>query len=123
MDRRARYQSHRSTLGQVSAGLMAQAARVTLEPTAGDVKAQGVRLADIFIFGPLMLYAGMGKDTPQWVKVGMLLLGGGTIIYNLVNFFEVARREGDQLSGMTSGPVDQARAESLKRQLDAAGVS
>lgn len=89
--------------------------------TVGDVKAQSVRLADMLVFGPMMLYAGLGKTTPKWVKFGMVVIGAGTIIYNLLNYLEVSRRkraagiviEGDSvtdaipagLSGMEAGPM------------------
>lgn len=118
-EQRARHHA-RQDLGQVSPVTAAQAARAVLEPTPGDVKAQGVRLADVFIFGPLMLYAGLGRETPQWLKLGMILLGAGTIIYNLVNFMEISKRQGG-LAGMATGPIDRARAEALKRQLEMAG--
>ena len=106
-------------LGQTDTTTAAIAARATREATPEDVKAQGVRLMDIFVFGPLMLYAGLDKAPPKWVKVGMLIIGGGTIIYNLVNFLEISRRTGGLagLAGMAVGPIDRARAEALKRAL------
>lgn len=117
--RRRPRQPAQGTLGQGAATVAAVAARETLDPNVGEVKAQGVRLADIFVFGPLMLYAGLGRDPPQWVKIGMLLMGAGTIIYNAVNWFEISRRSGD-LAGMATGPVDRARAEALKRRIEMA---
>jgi len=113
-------------LGQISPVLAAEGARQAIDIAEGEVKAQGVRLADIFVFGPLMLYAGLGKETPQWLKLGMIIIGAGTIVYNLVNFMEIAKREGlpatmSGLAGMATGPIDRARAEALKRQLDMAG--
>ncbi len=107
------------TLGATDPTQAAVVARVAREPTAGDVKAQGVRLMDIFVFGPLMLYAGLDKEPPKWVKIGMLIIGGGTIIYNLVNYLDVARRNVsvEGLTGMSVGPIDRARAEALKRAL------
>ena len=109
-------------LGQLSQVLAAEGARQAIEVAQGEVKAQGVRLADIFVFGPLMLYAGLGKDTPQWLKLGMVIIGGGTIVYNLVNFMEIAKRNGlaatmSGFAGMATGPIDRARAEALKRQM------
>ncbi len=105
--------------------------------TVGDVKAQPVRMADVLVFGPLMIYSGLGKATPQWVRVGMVIIGVGTILYNLSNYFAVERRkvqsgvspdaaviEGELLpglSGMESGPMHKAsdlhRPINLVRQL------
>jgi hypothetical protein len=73
-----------------------------------DVKAQPVRLADVFVFGPLMIYSGLGKATPNWLRVGMVIIGAGTIVYNLYNYFEVERRKVSALSGMEAGPMHKA---------------
>lgn len=64
-----------------------------LAATPGDVKAQGIRLGDIFIFGPLMIYSAFGKNPPEWMKATMLAVGVGTIIYNTLNFAEIERRK------------------------------
>lgn len=64
-----------------------------LAATPGDVKAQGIRLGDIFIFGPLMIYSAFGKNPPEWMKATMLTVGVGTIIYNALNFAEIERRK------------------------------
>ena len=61
--------------------------------TVGDIKAQPVRMADVLVFGPLMIYSGLGKKTPNWLRVGMVVIGAGTILYNLANYFEVERRK------------------------------
>ena len=95
--------------------------------TVGDVKAQTVRIGDMLVFGPLMIYAGLGKTPPPWVQVGMVIIGVGTIAYNLINYLEVEKRkrvagiipegagvEGEilpGLSGLTSGPMAKARPE------------
>ena len=55
-------------------------------------------MADVFVFGPLMIYSALGKSTPKWVRTGMLIVGVGTIVYNLVNYFEIEKRVG--LSGI-----------------------
>lgn len=66
--------------------------------TVGDIKAQSVRMADVWVFGPLMIYSALGKSTPTWVRAGMLIVGIGTIAYNLYNYFAIERRA--QLSGI-----------------------
>lgn len=57
-----------------------------------DVKAQPVRLLDVFVFGPLMVYAGT-KVRRRWLKWSMIGLGAGTSLYNLRNYQTVARRQ------------------------------
>lgn len=64
-----------------------------LSATPGDVKAQGIRLGDILIFGPLMIYSAFGKNPPEWMKATMLTIGVGTIIYNAMNYVEIEKRK------------------------------
>ena len=84
--------------------------------TPGDIKAQSVRMADVWVFGPLMIYSALGKSTPTWVRVGMLIVGIGTIAYNLHNYFTIERRA--QLSGINpnltpgAGSSDTLRSDS-----------
>lgn len=122
MNRRERRQARRQTLGVVDPGT-AQITRAALDPEPVDYRVQGKRLADMLIFGPLMLYAGLGKESPQWLKLGMVILGAGTILYQLAGFLETSQRQGgivNTLTGMATGPIDRARAEALKRQLEIA---
>ena len=90
----------RRTLGQVFEDTMTE----TIIPTAGDVKAQPVRLADVLVFGPLMIYSGLGKNPPGWVKAGLIVIGVGTILYNLHNYLLTQQRDQLQLGQMSHGP-------------------
>ncbi len=82
-----------NVLGQVQLDPLAE----TPPPTAGDVKAQAVRLGDILLFGPLMVMGALGKETPQWMRAAMLVIGVGTIVYNAANFVEIEKRKGNVL--------------------------
>ena len=90
-------------------------------PTARDIKAQSVRMADVLVFGPLMIYAGLGKATPPWLRVGMVIIGAGTVIYNLANYLTIEREETGALGQMQWGPMEKAsdlhRPINLIRQL------
>ena len=49
------------------------------------MKTQTVRLFDVFLYGPFLIYtAGLQKD--RIAKVGLFALGVGTIIYNGRNY-------------------------------------
>ena len=49
------------------------------------MKAQPVRLLDVFVFGPFMIWAATElKSEPA--RVAMLVLGVGTMIYNWENY-------------------------------------
>lgn len=60
--------------------------------TQGDVKAQGVRLLDIGVLGPLMIFSALDKTPPPWLKLAMVGMGVGTILYNLKNYLEIQKR-------------------------------
>ena len=53
-------------------------------------KSQWVRLGDIFIFGPLLIY--VATFIPNvWLKVIIILIGASTISYNLKNYMTEAK--------------------------------
>ena len=86
--------------------------------TTGDVKAQTVRMADVFVFGPLMLMAAFDRKPPKWLRAGMIIVGVGTILYNLANYLEVEKRQraagvanGGELGQMNWGPMHRASAD------------
>lgn len=108
IDTRRTRRGHYAPLGEVPAIDPATAMVITRPDIS---KPQVVRLADVAVFGPLMIYAGMGKKAPKWVQWGLVLVGVGTIIYNL-HYYLVNRqleREGvtdavDTLEGLQVGP-------------------
>ena len=52
---------------------------------ASTPKAQGVRLLDVWVLGPLMVYAAtQGADTA--IKTALAAVGAGTITYNGRNY-------------------------------------
>ena len=64
-----------------------------------QAKAQIIRLADVFIIGPLMMYAAMNRDSgvlPSAARAGLLVFGAGTVIFNGVNY---VRFEKGQIRG------------------------
>lgn len=77
-----------------------------IEPAADHlVKAQWVRLADVFVIGPVMVYFGArAYHEPLWLRALMVGLGAGTIIYNGRNYVAVARHEAAH-SRPTAGPL------------------
>lgn len=54
------------------------------------MKAQGVRLVDVALLGPFMVWAGArAVELPPWARVTLVLAGGATIAYNARNFLEL----------------------------------
>jgi len=51
------------------------------------MKGQNVRLMDVFLLGPFMVWAGYkSRDLPQWARTTMVVSGVGTIVYNGFNY-------------------------------------
>lgn len=49
------------------------------------MKTQNVRLVDVFILGPFMIWAGTQLREP-WARYGMIAAGTATIVYNWQNY-------------------------------------
>jgi len=52
---------------------------------------QNVRLADVFVIGPLLLYAASRRSVPQWLSVALAVTGTATILYNGARWQEIER--------------------------------
>lgn len=55
----------------------------------GDVqKSQSVRLLDVLVLGPAMVYTAMDVKPPKLLRAFMMAVGIGTVLYNLGNYLE-----------------------------------
>ncbi len=63
---------------------------------AGELaKPQSVRVADVFVIGPLMVWFGTSRRTsamPAPARAAMTAFGVGTILYN-AHYYELNRRD------------------------------
>lgn len=57
------------------------------------VKSQTVRLLDVFLYGPFLMYASTTKKLTSTTRIGLVSLGIGTIIYNWVNYVKIQKQE------------------------------
>lgn len=58
------------------------------------MKAQWVRVVDVTVLGPFMIYVGARKSNlPAFFKIGLIISGGLTILYNGKNWLEVHKLE------------------------------
>lgn len=55
-------------------------------------KAQGIRLLDVFLIGPAMVYASQAKELDDFTRLVLLASGVGTVWYNGRNYMENERR-------------------------------
>lgn len=60
------------------------------------MKTQTVRLLDVFLFGPVIMYAGTRKELPIWLRLSLLAIGAGTVVYNGLNYMKVDKEDGVQ---------------------------
>ena len=55
------------------------------------VKPQWMRLLDVFVLGPFLIYSGSTKKMHPVIKVGLIAAGTGTIIYNGANYLKIRK--------------------------------
>lgn len=57
------------------------------------MKSQGVRLLDVWLFGPFMVWAGAQQRSPfpAWARLALMVGGALTIVYNARNYLEAER--------------------------------
>ncbi len=51
-------------------------------------KSQNVRLWDVFVLGPAMVYIGSTENIKDWQKILLIGAGLGTVWYNGRNYLE-----------------------------------
>ena len=56
------------------------------------MKAQAVRLVDVFLLGPLMIAAAGAEELGRPARLVLAVAGVLTITYNATNFLELERR-------------------------------
>ena len=51
-------------------------------------KSQVVRLVDVFVIAPIVVYAGVKyfKTMPKWLSLSLITIGVATAVYNCKNF-------------------------------------
>jgi hypothetical protein len=49
---------------------------------------QNVRLFDVFVVAPFLIYTSTLKGSPSWIRLSLLILGASTFVYNGVNYIE-----------------------------------
>lgn len=56
------------------------------------MKSQAVRLVDVLLIGPGLVYAATRTAPPAWLRVGLVVTGVATVLYNLHHYLERERR-------------------------------
>ncbi len=57
-------------------------------------KAQQIRLLDVLLVGPFMVWFGVSAQAPTWARLSMATLGVLTILYNGANYLRLEAPHG-----------------------------
>lgn len=57
-----------------------------MQNTESIISKQNMRLIDIFIISPFLIYASTLKKNPNWVKYSLITLGITTLLYNGIDY-------------------------------------
>ena len=49
-------------------------------------KSQTIRLVDVFVIAPVLVYAGTRKELPTWLRLSLITFGACTAYYNWKNY-------------------------------------
>lgn len=63
----------------------------TPEAKVAADKSQSVRLLDVFVIGPVLIYAGTFKTLPKYLRIFLFVVGVLTIVYNGNNYLKNAK--------------------------------
>ena len=59
------------------------------DPAIG--KSQAIRLIDIFLLAPAMIYVGASGEMPKWLRKWAVIGGVLTIVYNAQNYLRLTK--------------------------------
>lgn len=52
------------------------------------ISTQNIRLVDVFLIAPLLIYAGTKKDLATWLRIALIGIGIATLLYNGINYLK-----------------------------------
>jgi hypothetical protein len=61
-------------------------AEVTVSTTSEYQKSQKIRLFDVFVIAPILIYGATRKEIPTWLRVSLGFIGVATAYYNAKNY-------------------------------------
>lgn len=57
------------------------------------ISKQNVRLVDVFVVAPILIYSSTLKHSPNWIRASLLLIGIATLGYNGYHFLDEAKKK------------------------------
>lgn len=52
------------------------------------ISTQSIRLIDVFIIAPFLIYAGTRKGVVIWLSLALIIIGFATLMYNGINYLK-----------------------------------
>jgi len=60
------------------------------------ISKQNVRLLDVFVVAPIIIYSSTVNKVPAWLKTSLFIIGSATLLYNGYHFLDEAKKKQEQ---------------------------
>ena len=65
----------------------------TINERLSSQRYQFVRLIDVFVLAPTMVYASTFKSLPDYIRLILLVSGIATLVFNGINYVDIKKEE------------------------------
>ena len=65
----------------------------TIDERLSSKRYQFVRLIDVFVLAPTMVYASTFKNLPDYIRIILLVSGIATLVFNGINYVDIKKEE------------------------------
>ena len=65
----------------------------TIDERLSYKRYQFVRLIDVFVLAPTMVYASTFKSLPNYIRLILLVSGIATLVFNGINYVDIKKEE------------------------------
>ena len=65
----------------------------TINERLSSKRYQFVRLIDVFVLAPTMVYASTFKNLPDYIRIILLVSGIATLVFNGINYVDIKKEK------------------------------
>mgnify|MGYP003661782565 CR=1 FL=1 len=65
----------------------------TIDERLSSKRYQFVRLIDVFVLAPTMVYASTFKNLPDYIRIILLVSGIATLVFNGINYVDIKKEK------------------------------
>lgn len=65
----------------------------TIDERLSSQRYQFVRLIDVFVLAPTMVYASTFKSLPDYIRLILLVSGIATLVFNGINYMDIKKEK------------------------------